>query len=398
MLFGYFLGREVVVLTGMVLAFYFLHKRFWRELALLAIGLGGGALVGYLLSFHVDRPRPADHLDVLLLAGPSFPSMPVLMAVLCYGLLAYLLVPHLGSRVWKWLVILLCILIIMMVAASTLLFGIHYPSDVIAGLALGFAWFGLMLLLVERLVPPERALESHENLRRASVSEKLRLPGLFKRRQLVGVVLVLLGSLLFAIVAYQVWSQGPLVQLDQTVYKDLLARAKNAPPFVNDWMLFGFFLGKQAVQWIVLGLSVYFLWQRAWLELAILQISTQGGGLLKNFIMDHISRPRPPEQMGLVITTLSSFPSGHTLGTLICYGFLAYLLIPKMPSPFWKWMLASAILLLVIFEGVSRIFYGNHYLSDVLAGYALGLAWLVFVCTLLENIFIRKPGTAAEQR
>jgi undecaprenyl-diphosphatase len=96
----------------------------------------------------------------------------------------------------------------------------------------------------------------------------------------------------------------------------------------------------------------------------------------------------------MVITSLSSFPSGHTLGTMICYGFLAYLLVPRMPSPFWKWMLGIAVFLLILFEGLSRIFYGNHYLSDVLAGYLLGIAWLVFVCTLLESIFKKsaEPG------
>lgn len=380
MLYGVFLGKEVVAILGMVLALYFFHQRSWRELALVGIGLGGGALIGFGLGLFFDRPRPTDHLGVLVLSGPSFPSLSALMAVLCYGLLAYLLVPQLSSRIWKGTVILLSTLAILVVALSTLLFGTHYASDVIAGMVLGLAWAGLAFHLVERIIPLAQAPAS-------LVFHDLRSPGFFKRRPLLGIVLLLLSSLLFAAVAYGVQLKGPLVQIDQAVYKDLLARAREASPVVHDLMLFGFFLGKQSIQLIVLGLSLYFLWQRHWLELAILQISTQGGGLLKNFVMDHISRPRPPEQMGLVITTLSSFPSGHALGTMICYGFLAYLLIPKMPSPFWKWTLGLGILLLVLFEGLSRIFYGNHYLADVLAGYLLGIAWLVLVCLLMENIF-----------
>lgn len=392
MLFGTFLGREVVFLIGTILAFYFVHKRFWRELALVVIGLAGGASLGYVLSLQIDRPRPTDHLDVLIPAGPSFPSIPALLAILCYGLLAYLLIPHLSSRIGKWLVLLVCILAIVMVALSSLLFGTHYASDVIAGLVLGLAWAGLVFPLVERNFPLDRALGKSEHLSKVRTRQGLQVPGLFKRRLVPGLILIFLSSLLFAAVTYNILAQGPLVQLDQTVYKDLFATARAAPPVVQDLMLFGFFIGKQAVQLIVLSLSLYFLWQRDWLALAILQISTQGGGLIKNFVMDHVSRPRPPEQMGLVITTLSSFPSGHTLGTMIGYGFLAYLLVPKMPSVFWKWMLSAGFLLLMLFEGLSRIFFGNHYLTDVLAGYLLGIAWLVFVCMLMENIFMRSTG------
>jgi len=198
----------------------------------------------------------------------------------------------------------------------------------------------------------------------------------------------------FAAIAYNVLAGGSLVQLDLSVYKELLAVARSSSAGVNDMILFGFFVGKQAVQWIVLILSIYFLSQRYWLEFAILQISTQGGGIIKNLIIDYFARPRPPDQLGFVTTTLASFPSGHALGTMICYGFLAYLLVPKMPSPFWKWILSIAISALVLFEGFSRIFHGNHYLTDVLAAFSLGIAWIVLVCTVLEAIFMRREGDA----
>jgi undecaprenyl-diphosphatase len=63
-----------------------------------------------------------------------------------------------------------------------------------------------------------------------------------------------------------------------------------------------------------------------------------------------------------------------------------------MPSLFWKWMLSLGILSLVLFEGFSRIFHANHYLTDVVAGYALGLAWLVLVCTVMEKLFMKVPA------
>jgi undecaprenyl-diphosphatase len=183
------------------------------------------------------------------------------------------------------------------------------------------------------------------------------------------------------------------VEVDLSVYRVLLAKAKAASPTVNDIMLFGFFLGKQVIQWSAMILSLYFLYRRYWVEFGMLQISIQGGGVLKNFLIDYFSRPRPPEQLGFATTTIPSFPSGHALGTMIFYGFLAYLLVPRMPSLFWKWVVSIAILSLVLFEGFSRIFHANHYLTDVLAAYALGLAWVVFVCSMMEWIFIKRKSS-----
>jgi undecaprenyl-diphosphatase len=391
LLFGIFLGKEGVALTGTILAIYFLHKRFWRELSMLVIALSGGVGIWYVLSRYIDRPRPRDHLDVLQLSGPSFPSGTVLVSLLCYGLLAYVLIPNISSRGWKWFLTLGCTLMICVVAVSSLLFGTHYATDVIAGLALGIAWAGLVFTLVEKVFAGE-TIRERERVRTATAFDGLRATGFFKDHPTFGLVLVLLSILVFAILGNNILMQGPLAQLDGSVYHDLLVRAKAASPAVNDLMLFGFFLGKQAIQYIVLFLSLYFLYQRYWLEFAMIQISMQGGGLLKNWIIDYFARPRPPEQLGLVITTLPSFPSGHSMGTIICYGFLAYLLVPKMPSRFWKWILSLGILLLVLFEGFSRIFHANHYLTDVLAGYALGLAWLVLVCTVMEKIFLRHPA------
>lgn len=396
-LFGFFLGKELVITIGTILAIYFLYKRFWRELAMILFGLGGGGLIWYFLSHYFDRPRPHAQFDVLLLRDPSFPSGLALAAVLCYGLLGYLLVPRMPSRFWKWFVVLLLTLVIIFVGASGLLLGTHYATDVMAGYALGLAWAGLVYTLVERFFP-EGAIQNQEGLPRDTSSEGLRAPGLFKRWPIVGILMVLLGGLSFAGLGYNLIAHGPLLQVDTSVYKQFLATAKSAPPSVNEIMLFGFFIGKEVVQVIVTILTIYFLYKRFWRELAMLWISSAAGSVVWNFIIAYFARPRPPAQTGLQITTIPSFPSGHAMSALICYGLLAYLLIPRMPTLFWKWVVGIAAILIVLFDGFSRVFQGNHYLTDVLAGYALGIAWAGLVYTLIEGIFIQRKKQNVEKR
>lgn len=388
-LFGFFLGKESIIVIGLILSIYFLYKRFWRELSMVLIGLGGGALIWYFLSRFFDRPRPGNQLEVLTFRDPSFPSGLTMMAVLGYGLLAYLLIPRLPSRFWKWVVGIALTLVIVLIGVSSLLLGGHYVTDVIAGYALGLAWAGLVYPVTERVFP-EKGISAPGSVAKAAPSEGLRAPGMFGKKPAIGLIIILLGGLIFAALGYNLLVQGPLVQVDKSVHQTFYAEAKAAPPIVNELMLFGFFLGKQVVQVIVTILIVYFIYKRFWSELAMLIISSPVGSILWNFIIAYFNRPRPAEQTGLPITTIPSFPSGHAMSALICYGFLAYLLVPKMPSRFWKWAVGIAILAIVLFDGFSRVFQGNHYLTDVLAGYALGLAWAALVYTGIEIIFLRR--------
>jgi undecaprenyl-diphosphatase len=395
-IFGFFVGKEIAIAIGLILSIYFLYKRFWRELAMVWIGLGGGGLIWYFLSRYFERPRPAVQIDVISLTDPSFPSGAALTAVLCYGLLAYLLVPKMPSRLSKWFVGMLLTLVIVFIGVSRLLLGGQYVTDMIAGYALGLAWAGLIYTLMESLFS-EGAVRIQESSK-SSRLPGLRSPGLFRERPIIGFLMIMLGSLVLVALGYNLLMHGPLVELDQSTYEQLITIAKTAPPIVNEIMVFGFFIGKQVALVLVTLLSIYFLYQRYWRELAMLLISSAVGSVVWNFIISYFARPRPPDQTGLVVKTIPSFPSGHAMSALICYGFLAYLLVPKMPSRFWKWTVAIAALLIVLFDGFSRIFQGGHYLTDVLAGYALGLAWAGLVYTVIEGIFMKRKIKNVEKR
>lgn len=135
---------------GVLLGLYWVWKRHWREFSMLLIGVSGGTLWFLVLSNLIGRHRPI-FPDPLLkpLPGPGFPSGHSIATTLMYGLILYLLLPHLSSRRWRLLAVLDTALIILLVGYSRLYMGDHYPTDVLGGYAFGLAWGTLVFTSIE---------------------------------------------------------------------------------------------------------------------------------------------------------------------------------------------------------------------------------------------------------
>ncbi|HLO14355.1 MAG TPA: phosphatase PAP2 family protein [Anaerolineales bacterium] len=220
-------------------------------------------------------------------------------------------------------------------------------------------------------------------------SSDLRVPGWLARLPAIGLIMFLVGSLAFGALAYNEWTHGPLLRWDVPLTNELHSEAVKTPKSIIEFLIFGFFVGKELVQVLTVILILYFLHKRFWRELAMLVVGVGGGAVIWYFLMWIFHRPRPPVQFGIVVNDFS-FPSGHVMTAVLFYGLLAYLLVPKMPSLFWKWVVVIAALLTILFVGFSRLFLGGHYLTDLLAGYALGIAWAGLVYTLIERLFTRR--------
>lgn len=117
----------------------------------------------------------------------------------------------------------------------------------------------------------------------------------------------------------------------------------------------------------------------------LLVLSMLGGAGLDAVMKNWMHRLRPPAPW---LTTASgfSFPSGHAMIAVAFYGMLGYLLIVSLGWPRRLVVPVTAVVVLLI--GLSRIYLGVHYPSDVLAGFALGGAW----STLLALCTLRVPG------
>jgi undecaprenyl-diphosphatase len=86
-----------------------------------------------------------------------------------------------------------------------------------------------------------------------------------------------------------------------------------------------------------------------------------------------------------------SFPSGHAMISSAFYGYMIYLVVIRLKTRI-KYLLAGLLGLLVLAIGVSRIYLGVHYASDVLVGFAAGFAWLILFIRLSEKVGARGSG------
>ena len=92
-----------------------------------------------------------------------------------------------------------------------------------------------------------------------------------------------------------------------------------------------------------------------------------------------------PDILRLVEAGGFSFPSGHSMVSISFYGFIAYLFYVNMRSR-WKYAIISFFSVIIFLIGISRIYLGVHYASDVLAGFSAGLAWLAIFVMLVNKI------------
>jgi membrane-associated phospholipid phosphatase len=99
------------------------------------------------------------------------------------------------------------------------------------------------------------------------------------------------------------------------------------------------------------------------------------GGILLNQVMKlFFAKPRPELWQRLITETSFSFPSGHAVGAMVVYGFIAYILAKQLQQ--YKLFIYTAATLVIAAIGLSRLYLGVHYPTDIIAGYGVGILWL----------------------
>lgn len=106
--------------------------------------------------------------------------------------------------------------------------------------------------------------------------------------------------------------------------------------------------------------------------------------LLKNIFQ----RPRPLEYR-IINETGYSFPSGHSMVSMAFYGFIMYLIYKYVKDKKLKWSLFVFLMILILFIGISRIYLGVHYTSDVLAGVLFSSAYLILYIKVVKKYVLK---------
>jgi len=106
--------------------------------------------------------------------------------------------------------------------------------------------------------------------------------------------------------------------------------------------------------------------------------------LLNRILKFVIARPRP-EILRLVLEKGYSFPSGHAMVAMGFYGFLIYLIYTKIKSKKLKYLLITFLGFIILFIGISRIYLGVHYFTDVIGGFIIAIIYLELFIKYIYN-------------
>ncbi|HSM83921.1 MAG TPA: phosphatase PAP2 family protein [Nodosilinea sp.] len=123
-------------------------------------------------------------------------------------------------------------------------------------------------------------------------------------------------------------------------------------------------------------------WRRQRLMAKIFAITCMGGVVLSTGLKLLFGKPRPELWSQLITESTYSFPSGHALGSMVLYGFLAYLLAQHFTRQ--RWLVYGLATVLIGAIGLSRLYLGVHWPTDVLAGYGIGYLWISGCIALMK--------------
>ena len=187
---------------------------------------------------------------------------------------------------------------------------------------------------------------------------------------------LILVAVPFGFLLDQVVRNGPLLEVDRGVADTIHGWVSRQP----DW----FVLFVKGISWVgrppflitVSAIAAIYVLRHNRLRLSLFIVTTGTiGGLVDTVVKVLVNRPRPEFENALAHAMGKSFPSGHAMSSTVVYGTLLLVFLPALPKRSRRWVFAATVTL-VLAIAASRLALGVHFLSDVIGGIVLGLAWL----------------------
>lgn len=204
------------------------------------------------------------------------------------------------------------------------------------------------------------------------------------RVTLLGVAIVLV-AVPFSSLTFQVLADGPITRLDGDIadrLNDWVHQSELAVTVLEaiSW------LGRPVWFYLLIGSACLYVWRhgRRTRLIAFLVVTSLGGGIVDSAVKIAVNRPRPVVDHPVATAFGKSFPSGHAMSSVVCYGALMLVFLPVFRSVVARRVVVALTALVVLAIGCSRLLLGVHFVSDVIGGYVLGVAWLVGAVAAFE--------------
>ena len=199
----------------------------------------------------------------------------------------------------------------------------------------------------------------------------------------LGIVATLMIGENFVELAVLLRQESPLVlDVDRAVYR--WAASMRSDPATLFFLAFTHIGGPTGLAVIALGVAVLLFEQKHRGLALYVAVTGSMSGVINLLLKEIFARSRPDLAEALRRASGYSFPSGHAMGSMVVFGSLAYV----MARIHGRWRLRSAtiaaLLASILAVGLSRVYLGVHWISDIAAGYVAGMTWLVVATVTFE--------------
>lgn len=201
-----------------------------------------------------------------------------------------------------------------------------------------------------------------------------------KKKQRINEIAIIIVLLLIVMVTFSVKQFDVVTKLDLSgihFVQQLLSKFPvSIPVFISN---FGY---EQYMLIPLLIAGFIMLWGRKFKDFLILMFATEISYLLALIVKNIVQRPRPSVTLWLIKENGFSFVSGHSLVNTCFYGLLILFTLKYIKNPWIKYPLIAIFSLIILSVGLSRVWLGVHYPTDVMGGFLLGLLFILIISRL----------------